>query len=97
MAAVVSRNAYKAWEDNPILTTVSTTVSWKYFFKSDKNNLLMCQAHPIHKLEYPAITICGQGMATNTLDKVLKQRFEVWLRKRNVDVDCRFSTFLVFF
>ena len=41
-------------------------------------------------MEYPAITICGQGMATDTLDKVLKQRFEVWLRKRNIDVDCRF-------
>ena len=49
----------------------------------------LLQAHPIHKLEYPAITICGQGMATDTLDKVLKQRFEVWLRKRNIDVDCR--------
>ena len=72
MATIVSRNAYKAWEDNPILTTVSTT------------------AHPIHKLEYPAITICGQGMATDTLDRVLKQRFDVWLRKRNVDMDCKF-------
>ena len=72
MATIVSRNAYKAWEDNPILTTVSTT------------------AHPIHKLEYPAITICGQGMATDTLDRVLKQRFDVWLKERNIDVDCRF-------
>ena len=67
MATIVSRNAYKAWEDNPILTTVSTT------------------AHPIHKLEYPAITICGQGMATDTLDRVLKQRFDVWMRERNLD------------
>lgn len=37
-------------------------------------------------------------MATDTLDKVLKQRFEVWLRKRNVDVDCRFyQTLSVFY
>ena len=74
VAAIVSKNAYKAWEDNPILTTVSTT------------------AYPIHKLEYPAITICGQGMATDTLDRVLKQRFDVWLKKRNIDVDCKVYT-----
>ena len=42
VAALVSENAYKSWDDNPILTTVSTT------------------AFPIHSLEYPAITICGQ-------------------------------------
>ena len=89
MAAIVSRNAYKAWEDNPILTTVSTTVSGNYSLSSCLENYSLLQAHPIHKLEYPAITICGQGMATDTLDKVLKQRFEVWLRKRNIDVDCR--------
>ena len=69
MAAVVSENAYKSWEDNPILTTVSTT------------------AFPIHSLEYPAITICGQGMATDTLDKVLKERFESWMRARNLDLN----------
>ena len=69
VAAVVSENAYKSWEDNPILTTVSTT------------------AFPIHSLEYPAITICGQGMATDTLDKVLKERFESWMRARNLDLN----------
>ena len=38
----MSLDAYQAWEDDPIITTVSTT------------------ALPIHDLEYPAITICGQ-------------------------------------
>ena len=44
-------------------------------------------AFPIHSLEYPAITICGQGMATDTLDKVLKERFESWMRARNLDLN----------
>ena len=66
---MVSENAYKSWDNNPILTTVSTT------------------AYPIHSLEYPAITICGQGMATDTLDKVLKERFESWMRAKNLDLN----------
>ena len=52
----MSLDAKRAWDDNPILTTVSTT------------------ALPIHELEYPAITICGQGMASETLDKVQKSK-----------------------
>ena len=53
MAAVVSENAYKSWEDNPILTTVSTT------------------AFPIHSLEYPAITICGQVILIVTMTPIM--------------------------
>ena len=49
MAAAVSRDAYQNWDDNPILTTVSTT------------------AFPIHALEYPAITICGQVLYCTVL------------------------------
>ena len=81
----MSLDAKRAWDDNPILTTVSTT------------------ALPIHELEYPAITICGQGMASETLDKVkktsenlqittvstvpqvLKQRFDSWMAERGLD------------
>ena len=74
MAAAVSRDAYQNWDDNPILTTVSTT------------------AFPIHALEYPAITICGQGMATDTLDKVLKERFENWMRSRGLDLNSESGT-----
>ena len=51
VASVVSRNAYTNWDENPILTTVSTT------------------AYPIHSLEYPAITICGQVTTITTIFK----------------------------
>ena len=37
------KKAYNDWQDNPVLTTVSTT------------------AMPISEIEFPAITICGQG------------------------------------
>ena len=36
---------------------------------------------------YPDLTICGQGMATDTLDKVLKERFENWMRSRGLDLN----------
>ena len=37
------KKAYNNWQDNPVLTSVSTT------------------AMPIAEIEFPAITICGQG------------------------------------
>ena len=55
-------------------------------------------ALPIEDLEYPAITICGQGMSTDTLDRswlvswlssclfrVLKEQFNSWLRENGID------------
>ena len=35
--------AYTAWQDNPVLTTVKST------------------SYPVNKVEFPALTICGQG------------------------------------
>ena len=61
VASVVSRNAYTNWDENPILTTVSTT------------------AYPIHSLEYPAITICGQVTTPqNYFQKQKLNYFRAW-------------------
>ena len=54
------KKAYNDWQDNPVLTSVSTT------------------AMPIAEIEFPAITICGQGsIAEVSFGKKLRARVRV--------------------
>ena len=96
----MSRDAYQNWDDNPILTTVSTTAfpihALEYPAITICGQVLYCTVLYCTALYctvlyctvlYPDLTICGQGMATDTLDKVLKERFENWMRSRGLDLN----------
>ena len=63
-AVFLSTEAYYGWQDDPILTTVRVGRP-----VLPVTLLLQTTALPIAELEYPAITICGQGMSTDTLDR----------------------------
>ena len=65
----MSYDAYKTWQDDPMITTVSST------------------GLPLKNIEYPAITICSQGMVQAILDKALEKQFNDFLVANNHDPD----------
>ena len=65
----MSYDAYKTWQDDPMITTVSST------------------GLPLKNIEYPAITICSQGMVQAILDKALDKQFNDFLVANNHDPD----------
>ena len=63
----LSWDAYRTWQDDPILITVGTT------------------ALPVEKIEFPAITICGQGSVQEVVDAALFHQFNRYLLLKNKD------------
>ena len=76
LAIFMSANAYISWDEDPIITTVKVlsriqenTIYVSIIIHDAHHSDIQTTALPIASLEYPAITICGQGMATDTLDR----------------------------
>ena len=65
----MSYDAYKTWQEDPMITTVNST------------------GMPLKGIEYPAITICSQGMVQAILDKALEKQFNDFLVANNHDPD----------
>ena len=70
LAIFMSANAYISWDEDPIITTVKVLSRiYENTIYGIHHSDIQTTALPIASLEYPAITICGQGMATDTLDR----------------------------
>ena len=42
-------------------------------------------AHPIYKIDFPAITICSQGLVQQVIDNALVKQFNDYLAKKGID------------
>jgi len=56
-----SIDAYNAWQQSPILTTLTST------------------AYPIGSIEFPAFTICSQGMNNDVMKSATMKQFKLYL------------------
>ena len=44
-------------------------------------------SYPIENIEFPAITICSQGLAKDLMENVMKQQFKSYMISRNIILD----------
>ena len=63
------------------LYTYEAYVDWK----SDPTiTAVSTTSYPIKNIEFPAITICSQGLAKDIMEKVILQQFKRYLRSKNI-------------
>ena len=44
-------------------------------------------SYPIENIEFPAITICSQGLAKDLMENVMMQQFKSYMISRNIILD----------
>ena len=61
--------------------TCQTYVDWK----SDPTiTVVSTTSYPIKNIEFPAITICSQGLAKGIMEKVILQQFKRYLKTKKI-------------
>ena len=64
-----------------IYSTCKTYIEWQ---DNPTITTINTTAYPIKNIEFPAITICSQGLAKDVMDTVILRQFESYLKSRGI-------------